>query len=194
MKSQKKLNFKRTSQFSSFDFEDSLRSAGKFKDEDINFFLQVVRPRDIIRQSGDSRRVGDILNIYNQSVAKNTRESFVQMIDHLRESYDSYPYTLAIMNMTTDPIIIVWAYKLYSGSIVIQESNVIQPRQMVSLNTSVKNVACNEIKEYAFSVVDTNYLEHARFPTTTVAEIDEDEKKRGMYKECADSFEIYEPK
>jgi hypothetical protein len=98
----------------------------------------------------------------------------------------SSPYTVNFENGVGEPVQFVWAYELWSGLILVDQTSYVQPGQ----TGVVRYARCIEMKQYAFSVWDQNDEELWRSPTLTVQYINQVEAQKGTYKACTDTIEV----
>ena len=192
------LSFKRISDSRFLSFEESLRSDGRFKDKDIDLFLQLVGPGGLIRPNGDSKPVGDLFNLMQSTtipgvnfVARDALDAAIQITQYLNELFGT-PYRLNLINKLNEPVQYVWAYELHTGLILVDQSPYTEPGATATLATTTTDpfIPCIQVKQYAISVWDQKDEEIGRIPNLIVEKINEVELQKGTWRACEDTIEI----
>jgi hypothetical protein len=171
------LSFTRHSKVEWIDFEERLRSAENLGPEDVALASRLINAGSLIRNPQTMMPMD--ANLY--SVFK-FNPGILQLIYALFAG----PYTVNFENGLNIPVQFVWAYELWSGLILVDQSTYTQPG-----NTAVLQYAkCIEMRQYAFSVWDQNDNELGVSPTWTVQYINQVESQQGTFKLCADTIEV----
>jgi hypothetical protein len=158
------------------DIEEQLNTSGVFDRLEIATILEMIRAGNLIRDPGAMKTLD--FSMYNIEMLK----AFLKWW----HSVMAGPYQLNLVNMLNIPVQYVWAYELWSGLILIDETPYTQPggTAMIAYQT------CAEMRQYAISVWDINDNELGQTPTLTVQQINQIELQNGTFKLCEDIIEI----
>jgi hypothetical protein len=173
-----KVGFKSSSKPYRVDVESRLRSAGNLDDKQLELALRLIRAGSIFHDPGVQKPLdGGLFQLFklNPQILKAILALFAG------------PYKVNFQNGLNFTVQFVWAYELWSGLILIEETPYTAPGGTAPI--SYPN--CIEMRQYAFSVWDESDNELFVSPTLTVQQINQIEIQQGTWKLCEDTIEVY---